>query len=192
MDQKFISNSLVIIANDHNPTLISDSFLIKSKIIEKPEEIDRNSVVLTPVFARLTIIDKADIELDPKRLAITSRSLSKHPFLIGQKYCKALEYIKGKAIGINFDLSISNYNFLDWFNQRNAFDKAKCVEAKYSYKNCNATVIYKNEDNAIVKFNFHYSLKPNSMLSEIKLDFKEEWKNNQSILNQFVLNTFKQ
>ena len=52
MEFRLRKNSLVILAENHNPTLLTDLFLLKAKFIESPSEIDRRSYILTPALER--------------------------------------------------------------------------------------------------------------------------------------------
>lgn len=190
MNKEFKSNSLVIIANSHNPSLFSDYFLLTSGIIDDENQIKKGSFVLTPAFSQVNLVNDININLDPNKLEITS-PIGKEPFKIGEKYCKSLNFIKGVAIGINFDLLLSDFDFDDWFAKMNLFKDSRCVEAKYLYKNSNVSISLMKNGNALAKFNFHYQLPKDLALGEVKLNFLDEWKKNQSILNDFITFSFK-
>ena len=184
-----INNSLVILAEAHNPSLISDHFLLTSKIIDNPDIINRENSVITPVFVQISFKDSTSITLDPGRLAITAR-YGESPFLRGQNYCKSLPFIKGKAIGINFVVNVEEVDSNAWFSHHDNIEEAKCLELKYKFHHGNVTVGKINDTSVKLEFNFHYDLDKATTLGEVNLDFVKEWKKNYKLLNTFLNKSF--
>ena len=101
----YISDSVVLIARSHNPTLVSDYFLTTSGIIKDVGEIVPETKIITAPLTQIELLSGTKISLDQERLNIISPS-GKQACAMVQAYCKALPYIKGSAIGINFDMDI--------------------------------------------------------------------------------------
>ena len=70
MKQTIINNSVVILASSHNPTLISDVFLIESGMISDIKEIVPQNKFITPGYTQLTFTSGVNFTLEPNRLVI--------------------------------------------------------------------------------------------------------------------------
>jgi hypothetical protein len=182
----FLSNTLVVLADSHNPSILRESFLVKSKMIRSVGEIKQDSQFLTPAISQVQLTDGCQITLDQSRLVITSQ-LGPYPYAKGNSYCAELKYINGTAIGINFDVTINEYNVKKWFAQ---FDKgdAGCIEIKLKLENCNVVVTMVDENSAKLLFNFHYDTR--HPLGDLKIDLEKEWEKNHVIAKEFLSKTF--
>lgn len=183
------SNSLVILANAHNASILTDSFLLNSGIIVNLEELNREQLIITSQYSQVVLNDETNIVVDSNRFAVTAKN-SQRPYIIGQKYCNSLKYINAQAIGINFDIEVSDFNFEDWFNSLLKFPNSKCSEVKYKIENCNITFKYSSTQTALINFNFHYDIEQSELLGDIKIDFTKEWELNNSKVNT-ILQTLK-
>lgn len=188
MKKIFKNNSLVILAKEHSPSILTDSFLIKSGICEDLINLKADQNILTSHFSQIVFENGLTIILDPNRFAVTS-DLSDEPFVIGQKYCKAVNLLVGYAVGINFDVEIGEYDVQGWFHKLSK-NGNECVEIKYKSGNCNITLKRINNTSALVNFNFHYDLIETETLGDIKLNFVEEWTKNNVIVNTFLDSNF--
>lgn len=185
------NNSIVLLAESHNPTLFSDSFLINSKIISKLEEINRNQTILTPLFVNIGFMDGASLQLDSLRFIISSDNCE----VIANKaiaYIDALPHIKCSGIGINFDYTISEYDFKSFFDKYNncnatnlgnifAFD----MKFTHNHGECFVKISLLNDSSAVFNFNFDYNI---SLVPFMDLDIKiaNESKKNIIISNEFI------
>jgi len=169
--------SFVIIGNSHNPTVISDSFLLKSGIVSDLSEIDRNNFLITPGFCQVLFLkNNTSFIVEPNSLKISS-SDSRIPFEMGYKYCSSLGYIKSMAVGINFDILVEDYDFIKWFIPLTLSEYRECVtnsivfsfkSSQTSKSNVNVTKI--DDSKAIFRFNYHTDTK-DVILSELNSDF---------------------
>lgn len=134
-----------------------------------------SSMVLTPAFSQVAFKDSSTIGIDLNRLVIASPQ-GPGPFIKGQRYCDALKYIKGTAVGINFDAMVMEFDSKRWF-EKYAMKELACIELKFKLKDCTIQVL--QGDNSIrITFNYHYNLAPYTLLGDIKIDFVREWEHN--------------
>jgi len=157
------SNILVILADTHNPSLLTDLFLQRSGIIDSENEIIRESFIITPGLASVVLKKGSaivSITLDPGTLKIESGN-SDLPFQIGDKYCKTLPHIVGKAFGINLIYLVRMPNADQWFSEKwnssypGAFLKQMVIQLQNENQIINVTVSNMGNQNIEVKFNFH-------------------------------------
>lgn len=114
MNIKEEKSNLVILAENHNPTVLLGDFLIKSKIIKNSDEIEGEKSVVTPGFAKVHLKSGRVIQITDDRLIIES-DWGEEPFKMGTRYCKSLPHIPYRAIGINLIFKIENYEPEDLF-----------------------------------------------------------------------------
>ena len=174
------TNTLVILAKSHNPTLVSDSFFKEAGIIMDSREINPNNKIITPALTQIQFLSGVNFNLDSERLVITG-TYGKEPFEVGQKYCNALGFIKSNAIGINFDLDVTDYDFKTWFDRVSVSAHiANQIKFTKNYNNrpiCNITVVRETATSAKLQINYHYQFE-GEPLKDLDLDFVEEWDNN--------------
>lgn len=188
--------SLVIIGNSHNPTVISDAFFLKSGIVSDINEIDKNSLLITPGFCRATLKKNTYFIVEPNSLKISS-SESKIPYEIGNKYCSSLGYIKSIAVGINFDIIVEEFDFDHWFKPLSLTDYRDCVtnsivfsfNASKSTKS-NVTISRLDQKKALLKFNFHIETSE-VILSNLNMDFVSLSEEYIIQANEFIINLLK-
>ena len=189
----YISNSFVLVARSHNPTLISDYFLTRSGIIKDIKEINPATKIITPPLTQIELLSGTKISLDQERLNITS-PLGKEPYSMANAYCKALPYIRGIAIGINFDVDILEYNFKSFFGAL-SIDSNKANTIRYTrnlgHKLCNITVNMITDQYSKVNFNFHYDYSDPGPIGEIDLPFENEWSDNRQVVTTVIGEIFK-
>lgn len=173
----------------HNPSLISDSFLLDTGIIKDLKDLKREGYIITPAVSQILFTDGTQLTLDQTRLTVTS-ALGSTPFEKGQSYCRHLPFIKATGIGINFDVNVQDFDFKKWFGKFQVSSDSTCVEIKIRYRtNGNITLTYTGENRGKAMFNFHYD--HNNVLANLKLDFVDEWKKNYEAVKVFLASTFK-
>lgn len=201
MDFSFTSNALVIVANQHNPTVISENFLIDSEIIGSAKEIDKNNLIITPAISQVYLNDGTKISVEPHKMTIHQEKIGESVFNIGQKYCEQLPHIKCTAIGINFEVALDeNFDITDWFskcnfvdyknNQINGIDFEFDVNEEKGFK-CNTKVF--KDDNALgrLRFNYHHPLSEATLKDVAKdLNLKEKWKEYLEYCKEFTNRLF--
>jgi hypothetical protein len=195
----FDNNSLVIVANQHNPTVISENFLISSGIIESAEAIDRNNLVITPAVSQVFLKEGIKISVEPNKMTIHQEDIGDGVYEIGRKYCESLPHIKCTAIGINFELALdqevdienwfSKFNLVDYKNSHvNGIDFEFDLDEEKPFK-CHVKV-YKAEDSSgKIRFNYHHPLNE-PPLKDIDFDFKEKWKEYTQYCEEFTNKLF--
>lgn len=168
--------SLVLVGNNHNPTVLTDYFLKKSGIVEDPDkEINKDSIIITPAVSQVNIKSGTSIIVESNRLLIQSQN-SQDPYIIAERYCKNLQYIQATGVGINFDIEADDFDFDKWFaNKLHSNAKGlviKAVEYAYSVVEgmCNIKVTKLSENKAHFRFNYHQDLQ-SVPLGELKIDF---------------------
>ena len=193
------SSNLVILADSHNPSLLTDSFLMKSEIIGENDEIDRDSYVLTPALTNVVLKkdnDLVNITLDPGMLKISGAGSSTAPFQVGKLYCRNLPHIVGKAFGINLDFLVKGLNANKWFDSKNHihFKDSRLTQLIYQFlidKGIANVTIANHDSNSIsVKFNFHYDLNK-QVLGDLN-DFVSLRNSNQNTASEFLNKTFNE
>lgn len=173
--------SLVLVGNNHNPTILTDYFLTKSGIVNDPEkEIDKDSFIITPALAQVNIKSGTSIIVESDKLVIHSLN-DQDPFIFATQYCKHLQYIQATGLGINFDIIVSDFDFDKWFAKKQQSKvqglMIKAVEFAYSIAEgiCNIKATKINEGSAHFRFNFHQDFS-NVPLGEMKINFLEKSK----------------
>ena len=68
-------------------------------------------VIITPAFCQVSFTSGDQLRLDQEKLFISGKT-GHTPFEKGNAYGSALPYIKCRAIGINFDVTIKVYDTL--------------------------------------------------------------------------------
>lgn len=182
MDNNTISFSIVLLADDHNPSLLNHDFLLRNDIITDEWTIDENApFIITPIQTEFSYKSGVQFRLDQKRLIIKDIAPGGDFFPVPEiatEYVKTLPHIKYKAVGINFEkfclfddvLKARRYQidkFLkkgDWFLD----DKLKEINIRFVYQFnesiCNVSLSSPKTGNKgdeeftglILSANFHY------------------------------------
>lgn len=108
MDIELIQFSIVLVANDHNPSLINPDFLERTGIIDKEWGWKpKGDLITTPPFATVPYDSGVTITVETNKLqvvdqsgAIPTRSRASSIII---KYIDELPHIPYQAIGINFN-----------------------------------------------------------------------------------------
>lgn len=201
MDFSFSSKSVVIVANHHNPTIVTEHFLIKSGIIKTEEEVDQNNLIITPSISQIFLKDETKISIEPHKLTINHHEDEKRVYEIGQKYCIHLPHIIANAVGLNFEVELpEDFDIRDWFSKSeytpyrnsevNGIDFVFDVNEAKAQK-CNVKVFKGDNGQGRLRFNYHHPFN-NIPLGEIDLDFAESGAHYQQYCTEFINNLFDQ
>lgn len=155
MEKEFIEFSLVILANDHNPTILNPDFLQRNQIVN--DEWGWQVIgqpITTPPFATVQYDSKVVVTVEPMKLQVTDnsgQSIEKnHICEIVSNYVNCLPHVDYLALGINFTniSKVENVNeyLIDRFLKdgswnRNA-NKMQSVGFKFSYGLENGTIAF--------------------------------------------------
>ncbi|RMH45329.1 MAG: hypothetical protein D6694_04880 [Gammaproteobacteria bacterium] len=106
MAYRLLEFSIVIVANDHNPSIINPDFLMINEIVDK-EWRRIGDAISTPAFSKVAYDNNLSITVDPNRLNIVDGSgdlnIPNSPALkVARKYVEVLPHIRYSAVGINF------------------------------------------------------------------------------------------
>lgn len=191
MEQNISEYSLVILANNHNPTIIGDYFLKESGIINDIKEIDRNNLLITPALSNIIIKNKCSIIAENQRINFKSNQ-ENHPFDYAKKYSSHLNYIQANAIGFNYTVQLSDFDFDLWFAKRKVKPDnealIRSIEYVYDYQGIPCTLKLTNDkSNATLTCNFHHHIN-NTPLGEIKIDYVKKSQEYVSIIPKIIKN----
>lgn len=108
MNIRQLEFSLVVVANDHNPTILNPDFLARHGIV--PESRGWRVVepaITTPPFAVVSYDSQVTVSVEPNRLKVADASASSGPpsskaVDIARKYVEVLPHVRYTAAGINF------------------------------------------------------------------------------------------
>lgn len=193
MEFKKSKNSIVILANLHNPTVFWGDFLLSSGIVENEAEIRKDSSIITPAFAKVLFKKGDSIQVDPERLKIEG-NFGETSFLRGVSYINALPHIVCKAIGINFTYEIKGFNFKNFVTWKEK-DKymptgvSLLFESESIYKGIVSFNFNIEKQITLANFNFDYRF-DNTKFANIPIDILEERNNNiekaEEVLNELL------
>lgn len=113
---KLSGSSCVVVADQHNPSILNPDWLVKAKIIH-PEWKLADPSITTPLFARCSYINNVQLMLEPNKLTVDSITMDDHDLSgelprIVRKYVDSLPHIPYKQIGNNFRFSIGMQDVL--------------------------------------------------------------------------------
>jgi len=107
METKFADNSIVILAAEHNPTVLNPDFLLRNSIIS--EEWGLSVVgqpITTPAFSTVVYSKNITISLEPNKFQVTDASgcpINKSIICeLVRRYVDVLPHVKYQALGLNF------------------------------------------------------------------------------------------
>lgn len=188
--------SIVIRGNSHNPTVISDMFLLKTGIISDESEIDRNKLIVTPALFQANLKGNTNLMVETNSLNISSQDFNS-PYDIAKKYCDNLKFIKSTAIGINFDITVAEYDFDSYFNKYNniSYNNSTVVSVVHNFDAdsntiANVTIHKQSESKSLFRFNFHRNT-PSILLGDLNVDFNSIASNFLTQAEEFISTILK-
>lgn len=189
MEIQFKELSIVILASDHNPTILNPDFLARTKIVD--ERMDWRVLgqsITTPAFSSVEYDSKVSINIDPMKLQVTDVSEDIQPNTVSEivtKYVNVLEYVQYQALGINFTniIKVDDKDIVNYLIERfikdggwNDPDTPICnLGLKFTYKIDDIDITFSidkglsKEDGGqiiISRANFHRNLNQNGTRSE--------------------------
>lgn len=191
MQSHLVNNSVVILADSHNPTILSEGFLSTSKIINTAEEVNAGTIVITPPLSKVDFINGTSMVIELHRMKIESKQ-GIDPFNKAEKYFNSLPHIKCGAIGLNYIYQISAPELNDWFAIHNSGNLiANGIKFVYMYQKIpvNITVSNTGENKGQIDFNFHYQFNKEPFGS-IKFDFSKKYEENKDIADSIIKELF--
>ena len=107
MESQFVEFSLVVLANDHNPTILNPDFLLRNQIVDNSWEWNIvGQPITTPGFSTVAYDSNVTVTVEPVKLQVTETSKvsieDSHICEAVSNYVKALSQVQYTAVGINF------------------------------------------------------------------------------------------
>jgi len=104
---EILNTSVVVLAKQHNPTILHPTFLSSEGIVPSDWEIADEKPVSTPVFAMVKYKNGIVFTVEENRFQVRQEELKddiRKSFLpvLACKYVQKLPYVKYQAVGINF------------------------------------------------------------------------------------------
>lgn len=181
----------MIIAGIHNPTVVSSDFFKKIQYIKDTSEIEEDNVIVTPAYSSIVFKNKVVLTLEPDRLEIRGDENSNIEEL-AEKYCGNLTFIRCRGIGINYNIELTDFDFLKFFEgiktiiYKDTFTRS--VEYRFTVSEnrvCNIKLVNVNKEKAFINFNFDLPFN-DVMLGEIAINFIEIKNSNLKIIKEFI------
>jgi hypothetical protein len=100
--------SVVVVANDHNPTILNPDFLDRQEIVPAAWGWKvAGPPITTPPFATVSYDSGVTVSVEPNKLQVTDKSARGGPqsskvVNIARKYVEVLQHVRYLAVGINF------------------------------------------------------------------------------------------
>ncbi|MGH8582254.1 MAG: hypothetical protein ACREWG_05590 [Gammaproteobacteria bacterium] len=100
--------SVVVVANDHNPTILNPDFLERQGIVQASWGWQvAGLAITTPPFATVSYDSQVTVSVELNRLKVTDTSATGDPQSstvvdIARKYVEVLPHVRYSAVGINF------------------------------------------------------------------------------------------
>ncbi|MFV1964318.1 MAG: hypothetical protein ACC628_02760 [Pirellulaceae bacterium] len=107
MELELLNTSVVVIAQDHNPTILHPAFLTSQEIV--PEDWQVADVPLcTPAFSLAKYKNGITFNVESNRLVVTEEKTAGNPenskiAELAISYAKKLPHVRYKATGVNFN-----------------------------------------------------------------------------------------
>lgn len=186
MTIKLVKASIIIIAEAHNPSIISPDWLKGNNIISE----DPKQFIHTPDFS---VFETAiiNIVLDRQRLQITLKKLNnknlQYIMNIAKNYVKLLPHIPYKQLGINFDWLIEKFDeeklpqikpkigsitSLDKIIDGDELAFGLKIIAKNNPYTLKLTIDPASENALICKFNYHHEI--NELKDDIIIEYLDK------------------
>jgi len=128
MNSRLITFSVVLLGEDHNPSLLNPDFLLRNSIIDSKWIIEEGQpFIITPIRTEFSFNNGIQFSLDQKRLIIKDFAPAGDYFPIPEiikKYIKTLPHVNYRAIGINFE----TFYMFDNFNEAKSYQKNKYLK----------------------------------------------------------------
>ena len=103
---KLSGSSCVVVADQHNPSILNPDWLVKTEIIDHAWKL-ADPCITTPLFARCSYVNKVQLILEPNKLNVSSITMDDHDLSgelprIVKRYVDTLPHIPYKQLGNNF------------------------------------------------------------------------------------------
>ncbi|MGH8608488.1 MAG: hypothetical protein ACREX9_14065 [Gammaproteobacteria bacterium] len=128
MDISHFEFSVVVVANDHNPTILNPDFLGRQGVIQEGWGWKVvGPAITTPPFATVSYDSGVTVSIESHRLQVIDSSAPGSPqsskaVNITQKYVEVLPHVRYSAVGINFRSIVEHAD-------ANAFLKARFLKS---------------------------------------------------------------
>lgn len=109
MRPRLIQFSAVVVAKDHNPSILNKDFLAFQKIV--PEDWELAQTISTPPFAQVRYDNGVAITVEQNKLQVTDLGVEDDPLAskapdIAAAYVKTLPHVRYLSVGLNIQTAI--------------------------------------------------------------------------------------
>jgi len=172
MKRTLINTSIVIIANQHNPTILHDSVLRLNEIIDSSFILVNNEQFCTPTLSSIKYENGISFLVDNIRLQIKNESSEidiNEIYIdkIAKNYIQKVPLVKYESIGVNALYFIKEENPEDFIKSKflkfNFINETVSIDLKFHLKKddgfLNITLSsgkLGSDNGVIIDFNFHY------------------------------------
>jgi len=184
--EKLLS-SVVVIAQEHNPTILHPSFLESQRIV--PLDWKHTELLCSPALSFVKYNNGIVFSIEANKFQVTDNNLSDDANTsqipeLARKYIESLKYVRHKAVGINFIGFIEHthpqHAVRERFLKKGAwnFDKLENVNLDFIYQlsearlsfSCHAGEVgfQENEKRVglFIKANYHTDIERNSVVEQ--------------------------
>ena len=196
---KMINASIVVLAEQHNPSILHPSFLKKEKIVDEEWEVKEGGVLCTPPFSTVEFSNRIRFVVENVKLQILDDALAnglKGSLIptLARKYLETLPHVKYSALGVNFvaveqmedasEFLISRYLGQGSWHQISGTElKATGIKLVYGFADCTLTINLdpgtssqdggRQVNGVLIRGNFHQPINMDMELSQLFSKYSE-------------------
>lgn len=105
MKLQYLKSAIVVVGQDHNPTILHPSFLASEKIVPHDWEL-AGPPVCTPAFSLAQYVNGIIFSVESNRLVVTDNDSDRSPMDspapdVAANYIEKLPHVRYKAVGLN-------------------------------------------------------------------------------------------
>jgi len=120
---EMINTSVVVLAEQHNPSILHPSFLERQGIVEKDWAVTDGSILSTPPYSTVQYTNGIKFVVEMNRLQIFDESLSNglersYAPILAKRYTEVLPHVKYLAVGMNFVAAFPKDNAAEYLISR--------------------------------------------------------------------------
>ncbi len=192
------SLSVVILAEQHNPSIINPDFVKYNKII--PEKWQITQTITTPGLSVLKYDNNVQLVVEPNSLNISQdqnesfqKDANSEIYKIATQYVKALPHIPYSRLGLNCVVSMIRNNSQEWLTKRflktSSQDTKLYMMPKFIITNkeyvINLVFSSRKNNEVVVNCNVHYNGKLDHALLSQRIN---EWPSRQKDIKRIIDN----
>lgn len=150
--------SIVVIADQHNPTILHPSFLKSEEIIPSSEGVSED-IICTPPFSMVKTTSGINFVAELNKLQLTDEQPPEN--ISGSKiknyalnYIRALPHVKYKAVGINYNYILPVDRHQDYVKER-FLKRGNWFSDELNPSQVSLKLVYPTESSLIIRFSIN-------------------------------------